>query len=170
MRLWAMVSNAICRAKSPRFQKCAAAKSLMAPGRLQENAMSRAVQIVYPRDMGPREWGEEILIAQGDGYIGKKLLMKAGKAGGLQYHREKEETFMLLEGEAYVDTDNDGDGLKRIHIVPGVVIHVPKGAVHRVTAVTDCTFLEWSNDVFNDRVRCEAEYGQEEGGGLPSTS
>lgn len=131
--------------------------------------MSRAVQIVFPRDMGPRDWGEEILIAQGDGYIGKKLLMKAGAAGGLQYHRRKEETFMLIEGEAFVDTDNGGV-LKRLHMIPGMVIHVPISAVHRVTAITDCTFFEWSNDVFDDRVRVEAEYGEPKTGGLPTTS
>ena len=142
----------------------------MAASESPDRKTNRAVQIVEPRDMGPRDWGEEILIAQGDGYIGKTLIMKAGTAGGLQYHERKEETFLLVEGQAHVDTDNGNGGLKRIQMIPGMVIHVPKGAVHRVTAVTDCSFMEWSNDVFNDRVRCEKEYGEPDTGGLPSTS
>src|SRR5688572_15579986 len=91
---WETGPNGIWRLKSDQYPKCAVESSQTVASASQEKEMSRAVQIVYPRDMGPREWGEEILIAQGDGYIGKKLLMKAGKAGGLQYHREKEETFM----------------------------------------------------------------------------
>src|SRR5687767_3126826 len=111
--------------------------------------MSRPqIQIVPPRDMGPRAWGTETLIAQGDGYIGKRLEMKAGTAGGLQYHVEKEETFALVDGEAYVDSEDGAGRLKRLHMTPGMVVHVPKGAPHRVTAITDCTFYEWSNDVF----------------------
>jgi mannose-6-phosphate isomerase-like protein (cupin superfamily) len=120
--------------------------------------------------MGPREWGTETLIAQGDGYIGKRLQMHAETAGGLQYHVHKEETFLLVEGQAIVESDDGTGHLKRLHMIPGMVVHVPKGAPHRVTALTDCTFYEWSNDVFNDRVRVEAEYGEPEIGGLQSTS
>jgi hypothetical protein len=46
---------------------------------------------------------------------------------------------------------------------------VPAGAPHRVRAMTDCTFYEWSTPVFNDRVRVELEYGEPEAGGLPTT-
>jgi mannose-6-phosphate isomerase-like protein (cupin superfamily) len=119
--------------------------------------------------MGPREWGTETLIAQGDGYIGKRLDMKAGTAGGLQYHVEKEESFLLVEGKALVDFNGADGTLHQIDLRPGEMVYVPKGAVHRVTALTDCTFYEWSNDVFNDRVRVEAEYGLPESGGLPTT-
>ena len=128
------------------------------------------IELVAPRDLGPREWGVETLIAQGDGYIGKRLDMRAGTAGGLQYHVEKDETFMLIEGHALVESDDGTGHLKILEMQPGMVVHVPKGAPHRVTAVTDCTFYEWSNDVFNDRVRVETEYGETIDGGLPTTA
>jgi mannose-6-phosphate isomerase len=132
--------------------------------------MSRPkIQLVEPRDLGPRDWGTEELIAQGDGYIGKKLTMHKGKAGGLQYHVEKQESFLLIEGYAFVDYDAGDGTLAGIYLAPGMMVHLPKGAPHRVTALSDCVFLEWSNPVFDDRVRVEHEYGEKEGGGLPST-
>ena len=116
----------------------------------------------------PRHWGHEILFAHTPTYIGKVLRMKAGTAGGLQYHVEKEETFYLLDGVAYVDSDVDGK-LERVKMTPGQSYHIPPGAVHRVTAITDCVFVEASTPHFDDRVRCEAQYGEPEVGGLPTT-
>ena len=127
------------------------------------------IRLVEPRDLGPREWGTEELIAQGDGYIGKRLSMKAGSAGGLQYHERKEETFLLVEGKALVEYDDGLGGLASIYLLPGMTVHVPKGAPHRVTALTDAVFYEWSNAVFNDRVRVEREYNEPETGGLPTS-
>jgi mannose-6-phosphate isomerase len=96
--------------------------------------------------------------------------MKAGTAGGLQYHREKIETFFLDEGQAFVDYDAGDGQLTTISMSPGMIVHVPAGAPHRVRAITDCKFFEVSTPVFNDRVRVEAEYGEPEVGGLPTTS
>lgn len=131
--------------------------------------MSRPSIEVFPvAPVGPRNWGQEILIAHTPEYIGKLLLMKAGAAGGLQYHVEKKETFYLFEGEAVVDYD-DGGVLNRLPMFAGMSVHVPPGAPHRVTAITDCTFFEVSTPVFDDRVRVEADYGEPEVGGLPTT-
>jgi len=133
--------------------------------------MSRPlIQIYPPRDLGPREWGTETLIIQTDAYIGKRLDMKAGTMGGLQYHVEKMESFLLVSGEAAVDSDDGSGILIATMLEPGTMVHVPCGAPHRVRAITDCVFYEWSTPVFNDRVRVEAEYGEPETGGLPTTS
>jgi mannose-6-phosphate isomerase-like protein (cupin superfamily) len=131
--------------------------------------MSRpSIELRAPIEVGKRDWGREILIAHTDAYIGKILLMKAGTAGGLQYHKTKIETFFLDEGQAFVDYDANGT-LTTISMSPGMIVHVPAGAPHRVRAVSDCKFFEVSTPVFNDRVRVEAEYGEPEGGGLPTT-
>lgn len=129
-----------------------------------------SIELFPPRSLGVREWGDEILIAQTDAYIGKILNMRAGKAGGLQAHRQKVETFFLFSGSAWVDYDA-GDGvLSRMVMSAGMSVHVPVGAPHRVTAITDCTFFECSTPVFNDRERLEKAYGEPEVGGLPTTS
>ena len=126
-----------------------------------------SIELFPPRSLGPREWGVELLIAETPQYLGKVLFMDAGKAGGLQYHREKIETFYLFSGSAWVDYDQDG-ALVRLAMSPGMSVHVPARAPHRVTAITDSIFFECSTPIFNDRVRCEAEYGEPEIGGLPT--
>ena len=128
------------------------------------------VQKFEPKSMGERDWGLELLVAQTESYIGKVLYMKAGKAGGLQKHREKVETFHLFDGRAWVDHDTGDGKVTRTLMLSGQTYHVPAGAVHRVEAITDCVFFECSTPVYNDRIRCEAEYGEPEVGGLPSTS
>jgi mannose-6-phosphate isomerase len=120
-------------------------------------------------DVGARQWGREVLIAHTTQYIGKVLYMNAGHAGGLQYHRQKIETFFLFSGRALVTTDK-GDGiLTSWEIQPGDSIHVPAGAVHKVEALEDSVFFECSTPVFDDRVRCEDRYGLKADGGLPTT-
>ena len=134
-----------------------------------QNLRRPQVKLVQPRDLGPRDWGKEELIAEGSTYIAKKLTMKHGTAGGLQYHERKEESFLLVEGKALVEYDDGMGGLASLYLLPGMMVHVPIGAPHRVTALADCVFYEWSNPVFNDRVRVEAEYNEPETGGLPTS-
>jgi len=129
-----------------------------------------SIQLFPPRELHPRTWGREIVIAQTEHYLVKLLLMKAGQAGGLQYHTRKIESFFLQEGQAFVDYDAGDGKLSRLPMSPGMTVHVPAGAPHRVTAITDCTFIEGSTPVFDDRVRVEAEYGEPETGGLPTTA
>ena len=126
------------------------------------------IQLVKPRNLGPRDWGTETLIVETEHYIGKRLTMRAGSAGGLQYHAIKDEAFLLVEGVAIVDFAR-GEHLASVELRAGMMVHVPPGSPHRVRAITDCVFYEWSTPVFDDRVRCEAEYGEPEVGGLPST-
>lgn len=116
-----------------------------------------------------REWGEEVFIAETPQYLGKILRMRAGTKGGLQYHVEKDETFHLLSGRAWVRSDNGRGELTATIMYPGQSYHIPPGVVHQVEAIEDCVFVEASTPHYNDRVRCEKEYGLEEGGGLPTT-
>lgn len=128
-----------------------------------------SIEKVNVRDVGTREWGREILVAETPYYIGKCLLMRAGAAGGLQFHRQKIETFYLHSGHALVTTDFGGGVLAEIDMQPGESYHIPAGAIHKVTAVEDCVFFECSTPVFNDRVRVEHVYNLPASGGLPTT-
>ena len=116
------------------------------------------IETFVPRELGPKEWGTEQLIAQTDMYIGKILRMRAGARGPLQYHQRKDETFHLVSGRAIVRYD-DGTGTLKAHAMyPGESFHVPPGAVHQVEAIDYCVFFEASNPVFDDRVNVEADY------------
>ncbi len=117
-----------------------------------------------PREIGPKPWGTELLIAQTDSYIGKVLIMKSGHRGGLQYHERKDETFYLYSGEAWVYYDGGDGEITRTLMRPGMSFHVPPGAVHQVEAVSDCVFFEASNPVFDDRVNVGERYGRPDTG------
>ena len=118
----------------------------------------RSIEKREPR-VEKRVWGNEIFLVETPWYIGKRLEMNAGTAGGLQVHVEKEESFYLASGIAIVDYDN-GEGQLTRHIMrEGELFHIPTNATHRVEAVTDCVFYEWSRPVLSDRIRVEPEYG-----------
>lgn len=116
-----------------------------------------------------RDWGEEIIVAATDRYLGKVLKMRAGTRGGLQYHREKDETFHLWSGEALVRSDDGGGALVETLMEAGESYHIPPGAVHQVEALEDCIFFEASTPHYDDRVRVESDYAVPNGSGLPTT-
>ena len=67
---------------------------------------------IFPelQSVGPRDWGEESLLVLSSGnYTMKKLSVKAGKKGGLQYHRLKDEASYIISGEMILRYD-DGSG------------------------------------------------------------
>lgn len=130
------------------------------------------VKFFTPKDVGPRNWGREILVAHVEGlYTGKVLMMNAGAKGGLQKHHLKNETSHLFSGEMWFYYDQGDGKIRRKKLVAGDSVHIPPGAVHREEAITDCIVFETSNPVFNDRVRMEEKYGETiPPGGLPSTT
>lgn len=127
------------------------------------------IEKMHVRDVGERAWGREIICAETAYYTGKVLLMRAGAAGGLQFHRVKIETFYLHSGKAIVTTDRGNGILTEIVMEPGEAYHIPAGAIHKVTAVEDCVLFECSTPVFDDRVRVEHLYNLKYDGGLPTT-
>jgi mannose-6-phosphate isomerase len=105
-----------------------------------------------PRELGPKAWGQELLVAETPHYIGKVLRMRAGASGPLQYHERKEESFHLFSGEALVRTKGPDGTILAFRMLPGETYHIPPGAIHQVEAMTDCVFFEASTPVFDDRV------------------
>jgi quercetin dioxygenase-like cupin family protein len=133
---------------------------------------SPTVEFFQPSSVGPRNWGEELLIAHLPGqFTGKLLKMKAGSRGGLQKHHLKHEMAYLFSGEMWIDYDSGNGKLERKKLVAGDCVHMAPGAVHREEAITDCVIFETSTPHFNDRVRMEEQYGETiPEGGLPSTT
>ena len=96
-------------------------------------------------------------------YVGKVIHVTAGQSLSLQYHLEKDETISVLSGAGLFEHGPAADALTSEHFGPGDTIHLPAGAVHRITAITDLTFAEvstagpgWREDV----VRLEDKYGR----------
>jgi quercetin dioxygenase-like cupin family protein len=130
-----------------------------------------AVRFPLPEDVGPREWGTEMLLLLApQKYTLKLITMKAGAKGGLQYHRLKDEGGIMMKGSMRVRYDDGAGNLVERLCRRGDVFHFPAGAVHQSEAVTACSYIEVSTPHFNDRVHVEGKYGiEEEAGGLPST-
>ncbi len=113
-----------------------------------------SIEPFEPRELGPKPWGTELLIAHTEHYLGKALFMTAGSGGNLQYHERKVETFFLASGKAMVTWEKDGEQFTDV-MEPGQAYHVPAGAIHAVKALDDCVFFEASTPVFEDRVVVE---------------
>ena len=124
----------------------------------------------FQSELLSRPWGTELLIADGPGYTGKVLRYRAGHAGGLQYHVQKDETFYLFSGSGRVSWDRGDGTITSREMRAGDSYHIPAGAVHQFAAVTDCVVFEASTPHREDRVRCEEQYGlPADPDGLPTT-
>jgi mannose-6-phosphate isomerase len=109
-----------------------------------------------------KPWGYELIWALTDIYVGKVLFVKAGHSLSLQFHREKDESWLVQSGRAKLELGEVGETvLKEEVIAAGAAFHYPPGTVHRVTALEDTTILEVSTPHLDDVVRLEDAYGRE---------
>jgi mannose-6-phosphate isomerase len=108
-----------------------------------------------------KPWGYELIWAQTDTYVGKVLFVKAGHSLSLQFHRQKDEAWLVQSGRARLELGEAGEGiLKEAVIGAGDAFHYAPGTVHRVTAIEDTTILEVSTPHLDDVVRLEDAYGR----------
>ena len=123
--------------------------------------------------VGERDWGKEILLVHSEGnFTMKKLLIKKGFSGGLQYHRKKDEAAYIISGILLVTYENEAGELVKKELREGNWLHFPKGSIHQETAISDVEIIEVSTPHFNDRVRVEEEFGLNPNDfqGLPTTA
>jgi mannose-6-phosphate isomerase-like protein (cupin superfamily) len=108
-----------------------------------------------------KPWGYELIWALTDAYCGKLLFVKAGHSLSLQFHREKDEAWLIQSGRARLELSEAGESVLNEEIVgPGAAFHYAPGTVHRVTAIEDTTILEVSTPQVDDVVRLEDAYGR----------
>jgi len=123
--------------------------------------------------VGERDWGKEILLVHSEGnFTMKKLLIKKGFSGGLQYHRKKDEAAYIISGILLVTYENEAGEIVKKELREGNWLHFPKGSIHQETAISDVEIIEVSTPHFNDRVRVEEEFGLNPNDfqGLPTTA
>ena len=109
-----------------------------------------------------KPWGYELIWAHADQYVGKVLFVRAGESLSLQFHREKDESWLVQSGRARLELGEAGDAVLKEEIVSaGAAFHYRPGTVHRVTALEDTTILEVSTPHLDDVVRLEDRYGRE---------
>jgi mannose-6-phosphate isomerase-like protein (cupin superfamily) len=109
-----------------------------------------------------KPWGYELIWALTDAYCGKVLFVKAGESLSLQYHEEKDESWLIQQGRARIELGAVGDDATNEEVVgAGAAFHYSPGTVHRITAVEDTTILEVSTPHLDDVVRLADSYGRE---------
>jgi mannose-6-phosphate isomerase-like protein (cupin superfamily) len=109
-----------------------------------------------------KPWGYELIWAVTGVYVGKVLFVKSGHSLSLQFHREKDESWLIQTGRAKLELGEVGESVLKEEVIgPGAAFHYPPGTVHRVTALEDTTILEVSTPQLDDVVRLEDAYGRE---------
>jgi mannose-6-phosphate isomerase len=108
-----------------------------------------------------KPWGHELIWALSDDYCGKVLFVKAGHSLSLQFHRQKDESWLIQTGRAKLELGQAGEAVLDEEVVgPGAAFRYRPGTVHRVTALEDTTILEVSTPHLEDVVRLEDAYGR----------
>ncbi len=106
-----------------------------------------------------KPWGHEVWFAQTERYVGKILVIEAGKRLSLQYHRVKDESIYVQEGKLRLTLERDGR-LEVEDLGPGEARHIPPGTRHRFEALERCTLCEVSTPEVDDVVRLEDDFGR----------
>ena len=107
-----------------------------------------------------KPWGYEIVWAETARYVGKVLHIQAGHRLSRQYHKVKEETLMVQDGEMDLEI-GPAESVEVRRMKKGDVFHVLPGTIHRMIAVTDVDVLEVSTPELDDVVRLEDVYGRQ---------
>ena len=116
---------------------------------------------VEPRRVD-KPWGYELIWAVTDVYVGKVLFVKAGESLSLQFHRKKDESWLVQSGRAKLELGSAGDAMLKVEVIgPGASFRLTPGTVHRVLAIEDTTIVEVSTPELDDVVRLEDRYGRE---------
>ncbi len=114
----------------------------------------------FPRRRVEKPWGYELIWALSEHYCGKLLWVRAGERLSLQHHRQKDETIALHDGRAEIEIDGTCSLVEE-----PASFRIRPGTIHRLTAITDCTFLEVSTPHIDDVVRHEDVYGRSDANG-----
>jgi mannose-6-phosphate isomerase len=108
-----------------------------------------------------KPWGYEIHWVPEDApYMGKIMHMNAGARMSLQIHDEKQESYLLVSGEAAVIWENEQGELIETRLEPGQGYSTKVGQRHRLKGVTDCDIIEASTPELGTTWRLEDDYAR----------
>jgi len=84
----------------------------------------------------PKIWGSEKWIVNTSNYCGKELQVTKGKRSSLHYHKDKDETFYIVEGEILMEVGDKIWVMKK-----GDVQRVIPLTKHRYSGLKDCNIM-----------------------------
>jgi len=114
-----------------------------------------------PASRTVRPWGEYYGWDSGRGWNLKTIYIKPNSRVSLQYHNNREEWWLLVEGDATAIVQ-DKKGTRSIPLKKGEVFRVGKKQVHRLTSKRGGVVVEVAYGDFdeNDIVRLEDDFGR----------
>ncbi|MFC2006043.1 cupin [Chloroflexota bacterium] len=107
-----------------------------------------------------KPWGFELLFAHTPKYAGKLIFVRKGHRLSLQYHREKDESMYIYEGEALIEVEGSDGQLVQSVVQPNSCIRISPLTKHRLRAIEDTTLFEVSTPELDDVERLDDDYGR----------
>lgn len=117
-----------------------------------------------------KPWGAEDWLVKNEHYVTKHLYINPKEQISLQYHNEKHETMIVLEGmgeltlglQGLADTTRHMDKFEfKSTITVGDIITIPPKTIHQIRAYTALKILEISTPQTEDLVRVgDDKYGR----------
>ena len=108
-----------------------------------------------------KPWGHELIWAHTDRYVGKVLVIEAGKRLSLQRHLVKDESIIVTSGRLRLTLEDASGSIQVEELVAGDHRHVPTGRIHRYEAIERTELMEVSTPELDDVVRLEDDFGRE---------
>jgi mannose-6-phosphate isomerase-like protein (cupin superfamily) len=108
-----------------------------------------------------KPWGHEVIWAQTDRYVGKILVIEAGRRLSLQYHDVKDEWIRVLSGRLRLTLEADDGTIEERVLEPGEGTHVRPRRRHRFEALERAELVEVSTPELDDVVRLADDFGRE---------
>ena len=108
-----------------------------------------------------KPWGHELIWAHTDRYVGKVLVIEAGKRLSLQRHLVKDESIFVAAGRLRLYLEDESGEIRVEELVAGDHRHVPTGRIHRYEAIERTELMEVSTPELDDVVRLEDDFGRE---------
>ena len=106
-----------------------------------------------------KPWGYEIHWVPADApYMGKIIHVNAGARLSLQVHDEKQESWLVISGQAAVLWENEQGELVQTDLQPGQGYSTKIGQKHRLIGVTDTDIVEVSTPELGTTWRLEDDY------------
>jgi mannose-6-phosphate isomerase len=109
----------------------------------------------------PKPWGHELIWAHTERYVGKVLVIEAGKRLSLQRHEVKDESIYVLSGRLRLLLEDDAGEVRTEELGPGDHRRVETGRIHRYEAIERVELMEVSTPELDDVVRLEDDFGRE---------
>lgn len=106
--------------------------------------MEKLIEITKPVRV-EKTWGYEEIICNDSEYCGKLLRISKGRNGSMHYHLNKKETWYILTGKIKLESiDKENTARLEWTLVPGDVVTLNKGVIHKITGYEDSIIVEIS--------------------------